>query len=88
MLGVLGLLSASFLSMLIAVFVYTGAQGELVHERVRTALEGLRISDSLPPPRRPPPVIRSDARVADVLPRMQEASTGSRWSSSIRGGPR
>lgn len=71
-LGVLGLLSMSFLLMLIAVFVYTGAQSELLHERVRTALEGLRIIDLLPSPKRLPPVIRSDVRVIDVLPRMRE----------------
>jgi Zn-dependent protease/CBS domain-containing protein len=71
-LGLLGLVSASFLLMLIAVFVYTGAQGELLHERVRTALEGLRIVDLLPPPGRPPPVIGPDVRVAEVLPRMRD----------------
>ncbi|HWU86549.1 MAG TPA: site-2 protease family protein, partial [Kofleriaceae bacterium] len=47
-LGALGLWTASLLLMLIAVFVYAGAQGELVQERVHAALEGLRIVDLLP----------------------------------------
>jgi Zn-dependent protease len=71
-LGLLGLWSANILLMLVAVFVYAGAHGELVRERMTSALEGLRVADLLPLPRRPPPIIRSDVAVEGVLPRMRE----------------
>jgi Zn-dependent protease len=41
-LGVLGLWSGNLMLVLIAVFVYTGAQSELAQERVRGALESAR----------------------------------------------
>jgi len=71
-LGVLGLWSGNLLLLLIAVFVYTGAHGELVQERMTSALEGLRVADLFPQPRRPPPLIRSDMMLTGLLPRMRE----------------
>jgi Zn-dependent protease len=71
-LGIFGLWSANILLMLVAVFVYSGAQGELLQERVRGALEGLRIVDLLPLLRRPPPVVGTNEVIATVLPRMRE----------------
>ncbi len=71
-LGALGLWSANVLLMLIAVFVYTGASGEIMHERIRGALEGLRVVDLLPLLRRPLPLVASTELLASVLPRMRE----------------
>jgi Zn-dependent protease len=71
-LAVLGVWSANVLLMLIAVFVYTGAQGEVMAERVRGALEGLRVVDLLPMQRRPPPLVADSELLATVLPRMRE----------------
>ena len=70
--GLLGLWSGNLLLILIAVFVYTGAQGEVMQERVREALGGLRIVDLLPQVRRPPPIVPAERLVGEVLPRMRE----------------
>lgn len=71
-LGVLGLWSANVLLMLVAVFVYTGASAEVTQERIRGALEGLRVVDLLPLLRRPLPLVASNELLATVLPRMRE----------------
>ncbi len=71
--GLLGLWSANFLLLMIAVFVYFGASAEASGERVRTALDGLRIADLVPLIRRPPAMISQDALLAEVLPQMHEA---------------
>jgi CBS domain-containing protein len=71
-LGGLGLWTGNLLLVLVAVFVYTGAHGEITRERARGALEGLRVIDLLPLLRRPPPIIRSNTPVDSVLPRMRE----------------
>jgi len=71
-LGGVGLWSANFLLMLVAVVVYSGASGEAMQERIRGALGGLRVVDLLPFPRRPPPLVTADEPLANVLPRMRE----------------
>jgi len=71
-LGVFGLLVGNILAMIVAVFIYTGAQGEVVQERMRGALEGLRIIDLLPTFPRPPPVVGDDDTLATALARMRE----------------
>lgn len=70
--ALLGLWSANLLLILVAVFVYTGAQGEVEQVRVRDALEGLRIVDLLPQMKRPPPIVPAERLVGEVLPRMRE----------------
>jgi Zn-dependent protease len=71
-LGGVGLRSGNLLLILIAVFVYTGAHGEVIQERVRGALEGLRVVDLLPQVKRPPPIVTAERLVGEVLPRMRE----------------
>jgi Zn-dependent protease len=71
-LGLLGLWSSNVLLILVAVFVYTGAQGEVLRERVREALGGLRIVDLVPQVKRPPPIVAAERLVGEVLPRMRE----------------
>lgn len=71
-LGLLGLWSSNLLLILIAVFVYAGAHAEVERERIRDALEGLRIVDLLPQVKRPPPIVTSERLVGEVLPRMRE----------------
>jgi Zn-dependent protease/CBS domain-containing protein len=71
-LGVMGLWTGNLLLILIAVFVYSGAQGEEVSERVHGALEGLRIADLLPRVRRPPSTMATGELLGEVLPRMRE----------------
>lgn len=71
-LGLLGLWSSNLLLILIAVFVYAGAHAEVERERIRDALEGLRIVDLLPQVKRPPPIVTAERLVGEVLPRMRE----------------
>jgi Zn-dependent protease/CBS domain-containing protein len=70
--GLLGLWSASLLVILSAVFVYVGAHAELERERIRDALDGLRLVDLLPPVRRPPPLVAADVPVSEALSRVRE----------------
>lgn len=71
--GIAGLWTGNFLLLMIAVFVYFGAGAEVVGERVREALDGLRIADLVPLIRRPPATISEDDPLSQVLPRMHEA---------------
>ncbi len=71
-LGLLGLWSSNLLLILIAVFIYAGAHAEVERERIRDALEGLRIVDLLPQVKRPPPIVTAERLVGEVLPRMRE----------------
>ena len=73
LMGIAGLWSGNFLLLLIAIFVYFGAGAAATGERVREALEGLRIADLVPLIRRPPTTISEDASLVEVLPRMHEA---------------
>jgi Zn-dependent protease/CBS domain-containing protein len=71
-LGVLGLWTGNLLLILIAVVVYSGAQGEILQERVRVGLEGLRAIDLLPRIKRPVPVVAAARLLGDALARMSE----------------
>ncbi|HUJ60009.1 MAG TPA: site-2 protease family protein [Kofleriaceae bacterium] len=71
-LGALGAATGNFLLVLVAVFVFFGARGELGAERVRDALAGLRVVDLLPGPRNPPPLVAASETLANVLPRMRQ----------------
>ncbi|MBS1119463.1 MAG: protease [Deltaproteobacteria bacterium] len=72
LMGVLGLWSSNFMLMLIAVFVYAGASGEVMQERVRAALEGMRVVDLLPVLRRPLPMVASHQPLDRVVQRMRD----------------
>ncbi|MFH0902511.1 MAG: site-2 protease family protein [Pseudomonadota bacterium] len=70
LLGVLGALSANLLLLLVAVFIYFGADAEVKAERARESLGMLRVHDLLPISK--PGTISIDEPVAEVLPRMRE----------------
>jgi Zn-dependent protease len=72
LLGALGLWAGNLLLMLVAVVVYSGAQGEIVQERMHVGLEGLRVADLLPRTRQPAPVITTAQSLGDALSRMRE----------------
>jgi len=72
LMGLAGLWAGNFLLLMVAIFVYFGAGAEALAERMREALDGLRIADLVPQIRRPPATISKDASLADVLPRMHE----------------
>lgn len=71
-LGLFGLVSVNPLLILVAIIVYTGADSEVVEDSVRSALEGLRIVDLVPPQRRLPPVVSSALRLEAVPPVMRD----------------
>lgn len=85
--GALGLLGMNFLLLLIAVFVWVGAQRELEGERVRGALEGLRVLDLLRLRREPVPTIAAHATFEDALARMRELDRLELVVVDDRGGP-
>jgi len=69
--GLLGLWSQNLMLLLVAWFIYSGAQGEVAQEAVRSALEGLRMIDLLPRLRTTMPVISSDQPLTEVVRRMR-----------------
>ncbi len=71
-LGFLGLWSMNFLLMIIAVFIYTGARGELEQERMRNALAEVRMNELVPPIRPPLPVIGRGETLARAVARMRQ----------------
>lgn len=87
LMGLAGLWTGNFLLILIAVFVYFGAAAEASAERVREALEGLRIADLVPLIRRPPATISLDAQLWEVLPRMHEAGRLDLVVTNAQGAP-
>lgn len=71
-LGGLGIWAGNLLLMLVAVVVYSGAQAEIVQERLHVGLEGLRVDDLLRRTRPPIPVIAAGQSLGDALSRMRE----------------
>ncbi len=68
--GIWGLWVGNFLLLLIAVFVFAGAQLEAHSEKVSESLRGLRVADLI---LAPGPTIPATAPLSDVLPRMHAA---------------
>lgn len=67
-LGLLGLWGGNWLLMLIAVFVYTGAQAEALREHAREALEGVRVGEVM---LRHPVTVGAHTPLAEVPGTMQ-----------------
>jgi Zn-dependent protease len=72
-LGALGVVGGNFLLMLIALFLYSGAQGEAAIEKARADLEGFHLGDLL---MARPPTVALDAPLDTVPPLMHESG---RW---------
>lgn len=70
LLGIVGLIGGSFLLVLIAIFVFFGAQLEARGERVKEALAGLRVANLLGAHA---PTVELDTRLDQVLPLMHRA---------------
>ena len=70
--GLVGLWSQNLMLLLVAWFIYGGAQAEIVQEGMHNALHGLRMIDLLPRLRTAMPVIASDQPLSSVLRRMRE----------------
>ncbi len=69
-LGLVGLWGGSVILLLIAIFVFFGAQTEARGERVKEALSGVRIADLLATHA---PTVTLDSNLAEVLPLMHRA---------------
>jgi len=70
--GLVGLWSQNLMLLIVAWFIYGGAQAEIVQEGVHSALHGMRMIDLLPRLRTAMPVIASDQPLSRVLRRMRE----------------
>jgi Zn-dependent protease len=72
-LAAIGILGGNFLLVLVALFLYSGAQGEAAVEKARADLEGLHLGDLI---MARPPTITLDTRLEDLPALMYEAG---RW---------
>ena len=70
--GLLGLMGPNFLLLLVAAFIYSGAQAEAAAERMRSSLTGLHVNDLMPARLAPVPAIAGTASLQDALDRMRE----------------
>ena len=71
-LGIIGLWGGSFLLLLIAIFVFFGAQVEARGEQIREALSGLRVADLLTAQA---PTVTTTTSLSELLPLMHRAGT-------------
>jgi Zn-dependent protease len=72
-LAAVGILGGNFLLMILALFLYSGAQGEAAVEKARTDLEGLHLGDLIMPR---PPTVSLDTPLETVATLMHESG---RW---------